>query len=228
MPPVPPESENPARKSILIVEDHPMLRRGLGSLLETESDLRVCGEAASHSAALEAVRQNAPDLIVVDLMLEESDGLDLLKDLKADHPEIPVLVLSMHDESVYAERAFRAGARGYLTKSELDDTVLLACRRVLDGETYMSPAFEAQFARKFLSGDTLTADSPLATLTDRQLQVFRMIGEGRSTRQVAESLHLSVKTIESHVEHLKQKLGLDSRVKLTHRATRWVQGGQES
>lgn len=226
MPPQAPEEESPSRKSILIVEDHPMVRRGLASLLETEPDLRVCSEVASRSAALEAIRQHTPDLVVVNLMLEDSNGLDLLKDLMADHPEIPALVLSMHDESVYAERAFRAGARGYVTKSELDETVLLACRRVLDGETFMSPTFEAQFARKFLSGGALTKNSPLATLTDRQLQVFRMIGEGSSTRQIAESLHLSVKTIESHIEHLKQKLGLDSRAKLTHQATRWVQDGQ--
>jgi DNA-binding NarL/FixJ family response regulator len=213
-------------KTILIVDDHPMLRRGLAALIESESVLTVCGEAASCAAALEAIRTYSPDLVIVDLALDGGDGLDLIKAMKARHPEIPALVLSMYDEAVYAERALRAGARGYVTKQQLASTVLSAIHRLLAGQMYLSDKLEAQLAAKYVGGRTLVTDSPEYALSDRELLVFRMIGQGRSRRQVADALHLSIKTIESHCDHIKQKLRLESAVELAHRATQWVETGQ--
>lgn len=215
----------PARRTILIVDDHPMLRRGLAALIEAEPGLTVCGEAATRSAALAAIRASPPDLVIVDLVLGDSHGLDLVKDMRAHHPQIPALVLSMHDEAVYAERSLRAGARGYVTKRELDDTLLIAIHRVLAGETYMSAKLQAQLAAKFVAGRTLETASPLDALSDRELEVFRLIGQGQGTRQIAETLHLSIKTIESHREHIKQKLHLESGAELAQRATQWVETG---
>jgi DNA-binding NarL/FixJ family response regulator len=225
MPATTTEPRLPPKKAILIVDDHPMLRRGLAALIESESDLVVCGEVASCAAALDAIREHLPDLVVVDLSLEGSDGLDLIKEMKARHPEIPALVLSMYDEAVYAERALRAGAWGYVTKQQLDDTVLLAIRRLLGGEMYLSGKLERRLAAKYLGERTVMAESPLQALSDRELQVFRLIGQGRSTRQIAETLHLSIKTVESHREHIKQKLRLESATELAHRATQWVEAG---
>jgi DNA-binding NarL/FixJ family response regulator len=216
------ERRPPPKKTILIVDDHPMLRRGLASLLASEPDLAVCGEAATCQAALEAIRKHSPDLVIVDLTLEGSDGLDLIKDLKIRHPNIPALVLSMHDEAVYAERALRAGARGYASKQQLDETILVAIRCVFAGETYLSEKLKARLAAQFLGGHALETGSPLAALSDRELQVFRLIGQGRSTRQIAATLNLSVKTIESHNERIKNKLNLQSATELAHRATQFV------
>ena len=217
--------DRPAGKAILIVDDHPVLRRGLAALIETEPGLAVCREVATCRAALEAVRESRPDLVIVDIALGECDGLDLVKDMKSSHPEIPTLVLSMYDESIYAERSLRAGALGYVSKQQLDDTVLVAIRRLLGGETYMSDKLKARLATKFIAGRTLETDSPLDALSDRELQVFRLLGQGRSTPQIAELLNLSVKTIESHCEHIKQKLTLHSATELAHRATQWVESG---
>ena len=220
------EQTRQAKKAILIVDDHPMLRRGLAALIASESDLAVCGEVSSCEAALRAIAQRQPDLVVVDLGLERSDGLDLVKDMKTRHQKIPALVLSMHDESLYAERALRAGACGFVSKQQLDDTVLIAIRRVLSGETYMSEKMRARFAEKFLGGPAAPKDSPLAVLTDRELEVFRLIGEGQGTRQIAQRLHLSIKTIESHRQHIKQKLTLESGAVLVRHASHWVDTGQ--
>lgn len=224
-----PQTSDPGptgRRTILLVDDHPVLRRGLASLIESEPDLVACGEAATCRAALDAIRESRPDLVIVDLELEGSNGLDLIKDMQRHHPEIPALVLSMHDEAVYAERALRAGARGYITKQQLDDTLLVAIRRLLAGETYLSLALQARLAAKFVAGQTLATDSPLDTLSDRELHVFGLIGRGWSTRQIAETLNLSIKTIESHREHIKQKLGIESAAELAQRATQWVETGR--
>jgi DNA-binding NarL/FixJ family response regulator len=221
-----PEPARPARKRILIVDDHPVLRRGLAALIESERDLAVCATAATCKSALEAIRESHPDLVIVDLALREGDGLDLVKEIKAHHRELPSLVLSMHDESVYAERSLKAGARGYITKQQLDETVLIAIRCVLDGETYLSDPLKRRLAEKYLSGRILETDSPLSMLSDRELQVFRLIGEGRTTRQIAETLTLSIKTIESHLEHIKNKLNLESSAELAQRATQWVETGR--
>jgi len=226
MPATTPEPGQPAKRKILIVDDHPVLRRGLAALIESEPDLAVCGEAATCRAALDAIRVCEPDLVIVDLVLEGCDGLDLVKDMKTRHTQIPALVLSMHDEAVYAERSLRAGARGYVTKQELDDTLLTAIHRLLDGDIYMSRNLEARLAANFVTGRTLYTSSVMDALSDRELQVFRLIGQGRSTRQIAETLHLSIKTIESHREHIKQKLSIRSAAELAQRATQWVETGQ--
>lgn len=218
--------EHASRRTVLIVDDHPTFRRGLASLLQSEPDLAVCGEAGSSEAALRAIQQGHPDLVIVDLALGESDGLDLVKEMKRRHPRIPALVLSMHDEAMYAERCLRAGARGYVTKQQLDETVLAAIRRLLAGQTYMSDTLKERLAARFVAGRDLAVGMPLDPLSDRELQVYRLIGHGRSTRQIAEALHLSVKTIESHREHIKQKLMVESASELVHRATQWVETGR--
>lgn len=216
------EKNSGAKKTVLIVDDHPVLRLGLTALIESEPDLAVCGQVDTCVAALEAIRQSTPDLVMVDLMLKGCDGLGVVKGIKAYNPEIPALVLSMHDEAVYAERAIRAGARGYVNKKQLDNTVLLAIRCVLAGETYLSDKLTARLAAKLIHGKALATDSPLETLSDRELQVFRLIGQGRSTRQIAETLHLSIKTIESHRAHIKNKLSIETTAELAQRASQWI------
>jgi DNA-binding NarL/FixJ family response regulator len=220
------ERQSERKKTILIVDDHPMLRRGLAALIESEPDLAVLATAATLPAAIEAIESGQPDLVIVDIALGKDDGLDLVKEIQRSHPQMASLVLSMHDEAMYAERALRAGARGYVTKQQVDETVLAAIRCVLEGETYMSDTLVRRLAGKYIGGGTLGSDSPLNTLSDRELQVFRLIGEGRSTRQIAGSLALSIKTIESHLEHIKNKLIIQSSAELAQRATRWVETGR--
>lgn len=221
-----PEPTRRKASTIVIVDDHPLVRHGLSALINNETDLAVCGEATSGKAGLKVIAQSKPDLVIVDLALEGSDdGLDLVKEMKTHYPKIPVLVLSMHPESVYAERALRAGAKGYVTKQQLEGTVLAAIRRLLGGEMYMSDALAARLATRFVGGQTREPDSPLALLSDRELQVFRLLGQGQSTRQIAHILRLSVKTVESHREHLKQKLNLATSTELARYAILWVETG---
>ena len=216
----------PARKTLLLVDDHPILRRGLTALIESEPGFAVSGAAGTRVTALEAIAKSQPDLVIVDLALGDDDGLDLVKEIKARYPKVPSLVLSMHDEEVYAERALSAGALGYVAKQEVDETVLGAIRRVLGGDRYMSEALLRRLAERYVGGHTLESDSPIRTLSDRELQVFRLVGQGRTTRQIAMTLSRSVKTIESHLEHIKNKLGLKSAAELAHRATFWVETGR--
>jgi DNA-binding NarL/FixJ family response regulator/two-component sensor histidine kinase len=215
----------PARKMLLLVDDHPILRRGLTALIESEPGFAVSGAAGTRLAALKAIAKSQPDLVIVDLALGDDDGLDLVKEIKARYPKVPSLVLSMHDEEVYAERALSAGALGYVVKQEVDETVLGAIRRVLAGDRYMSEALQRRLAERYVGGRTLERDSPIRTLSDRELHVFRLVGQGRTTRQIAMTLSRSVKTIESHLEHIKNKLGLESAAELAHRATLWVETG---
>ncbi len=225
MPAIPPE-RMPRKKAILIVDDHPLMRRGLTALIDSEPDLVVCAEAGTYRTALQVIARRPPDLAIVDLSLDGGeDGLDLVKALKVSHATIPALVLSMHPEAVYAERVLRAGARGYLAKQHLGETVLVAIRRVLAGSIYITETLGIELASRFVGGDG-KPQSPLATLTDRELQVFRLIGEGRRTREIAPILHLSPKTIESYREHLKQKLNIDGSPELVRRAVRFVETGE--
>jgi len=215
----------PSPRKIFIVDDHPLLRRGLSALIDSVPDLVVAGEAGTVAAALEALGKSQPDLVVVDLVLDGGDGLDLLQQIKALNPAIPTLVLSMHDEARYAVRSLRAGANGYVHKGRLDATVLIAIRKVLAGETYMSRQVQAQLAARYVNGWTLDTDASVDALTDRQLQVFRLIGQGRTTRQIAATLSLSIKTVESHRENIKHKLTIETSAELARRAVHWVAKG---
>lgn len=218
-----PRSIHVAKKAILIVDDHPLVRRGLGALINSEPDLSVCAEADGYASALEALEKHQPDLVIIDLALGDDDGIDLIKAVRIRFPKVHRLVLSMRDEEVYAERCLRAGASGYVSKDQLDDTVLFAIRRLLDGEQYLSDRLLRRFAARYLYADKLESNSLVGELSDRELQVFRLIGKGRTTREVAEILHLSVKTVESHREHIKHKLELNSSAELAQRATQWIE-----
>lgn len=223
--PAPPPTAT-LRRRLIVIDDHPLIRRGLTSIINGEPDLEVCGEAATHQAGLAAIGATGPDLVTVDLSLGESDGLGLIKDIRARFPALPMLVVSMHDESIYAERTFRAGASGYVNKEQMDGTVLVAIRCVLEGRRYMSAVMEVWFAQQYLAGRTRKKDARMSVLSDRELEVFRLIGEGHGTRQIAERLNLSIKTIESHREHLKSKLTLQSGAELARAAACWLETGR--
>jgi DNA-binding NarL/FixJ family response regulator len=194
---------------VLVVEDHPIVRLGLCQLINAEPDLEACGEAAGAQEALERLEECSPDAAVVDVALNGRNGIELVKDLKARRRDLPVLVLSMYDESLYAERALRAGAMGYVMKEEAASQVLAALRRVLNGHVYLSDRLSSTMVRRVLDG-TAAGGSPLEQLSDRELEVFQLIARGLPMREIARRLHRSVKTVETHREHLKAKLGLKS------------------
>jgi len=212
------------RARVFIVDDHPIVRKGIADLLRQAPDMEVCGDAATIEDALRKIAELAPELVVVDLSLPGAGGLDLLKDLSLRHPELKAVVLSMHDETLFAERALRAGARGYVMKQEAVNELETALRRVLDGKIYLSPAMSERLLHLLARGKAPSDGSPLERLSDRELEVFEMIGRGMATREIARKLHLSVKTIESHREHIKGKLALPTAAKLVQHAAQWVQG----
>ncbi len=195
---------------MLLVDDHPIVREGFTELINRQPDLAVCGEASTAALAMAAVEKLKPDVVLVDLSLHGGSGLDLIKNLKALHPVLPMLVLSMHDEAVYAERAMRAGALGYVMKREDSATVLQAIRTVLKREVYVSAAIRNQFLTRMTSKNVASNHTGVAHLSDRELEVFKLLGEGRTTRQIATQLHVSVSTVETHRTHLKEKLHLDN------------------
>ncbi len=206
-------------RKIVVVDDHPMMRVGLRQYLAQEPDVEVCGEAANATEALSVVERVSPDLLILDISLEGRSGLDLLKDLRLRFPELPVLVHSMHDQSIYAERALRAGARGYLTKQETGDKLLSAVRQVLRGEIFLSESLRAprKRARQGRSGSSTL----ISTLTEREFEVFRLIGRGLHNQEIAKHLHISLKTVEAHRDHIKRKLHLASSTALNLLAVRW-------
>jgi DNA-binding NarL/FixJ family response regulator len=208
---------------VFLVDDHPLVRESLASLIERQPDLSVCGEADSPGAALHGIAATEPDVAIVDLSLGERTGLDLIRDLKTSHPRVAVLVLSMHDEQLYAERALRAGARGYIMKREATRNVILAIRRVCEGKIVVSEAVAESLAARLVGGVSGGPDSPVASLSDRELEVFRLVGEGRTTRQIAESLHLSVKTVQAYYARIKEKLGAGSANEMLREAIRWIE-----
>lgn len=210
-------------KRILIVDDHPIVRHGLKKVFEQEADLTVCGEAEDVTTALKELEEKKPDLMVVDLSLKNSNGLDIIKSVKTKN-DIPIIVLSIHDETIYAERVLRAGAKGYVMKQEAADQLLIAIRKVLAGEIFVSEKMSKYLLQKYIDGGAM-ADfvSPVSKLSDREIEIYRLIGEGRSTRQIAEALTLSIKTVESHRAHIKQKLRLKTGTELVHNAVQWVQ-----
>lgn len=210
-----------AKKRILVVDDHPIVRQGLALLINREPDLVVCGEAEDAVGAMHVLASANPDILIVDISLNGPDGIDLLKNIRLTHPSLPVLILSMHDELIYAERALRAGANGYIMKQEATENVLVAARRILNGEIYVSTRIANQMLRHYITGSGTLRNSSIADLSDRELEVFRLIGEGHGTRQIAEELHLSIKTVESYQAHIKEKLSLRSARELMQRAIQW-------
>ena len=212
-----------AQAKILLVDDHPIVRQGLAELIEQEPDLSVCGEAETAPEALEAIVTMKPDIAIVDVSLPDASGVELIKEIKAGHADVPVLVLSMHDETLYAERVLRAGAKGYIMKEEATETVMVAIRKVLNGHIYLSERMAGRLLSRFVEGTPETGGSPMQRLSDRELEVFELVGRGLSTRRIAEKLHLSIKTIESHREHIKEKLKLGSSRELLRHAMQWLE-----
>jgi len=208
----------------LVVDDHPIVREGIAKLVNQETDLTICGEAEDAPQALKALAELKPDIAIVDITLKEGlGGIGLIKDIKARHPKLPVLVLSMHDESLYAERTLRAGAKGYIMKQEAPEKVVEAIRRVLGGEIYLSEEMGQKIIHKLVEGKPEAGGSPIESLSDRQLEVFQLMGRGFGTRQIADNLYLSVKTIETYREHIKEKLKLKNATELVQHAIRWAQ-----
>lgn len=214
-------SPAPARHKIFVVDDHPIVRAGLVQMLDNESDLKVIGQGDDAYGSLRAIRAAKPDLVLLDISLKDSDGIELLKELKAQEPQLPVLMLSMHDESLYAERALRAGAKGYIMKQEAPTVLLGAIRKVLAGDIYVSPKMSGALLQRMVTGTSKNPSAlPLDRLTDREMEVFRLIGSGKPVREIAENLFLSVKTVEAHREHIKEKLGFKTSAELLRYAIR--------
>ena len=218
-----PIKKSKSKTNILVVDDHPMMRQGLVQLIDNESDLAVSGEAETAEQAISMVNQSRPDLILADISLTGKSGLELLKDLQALEPGLPVLVISMHDESLYAERVLRAGGRGYIMKQEGGKQIMQAIRHVLSGQIYVSPKISGKILELFSGRSGNSGGSPVEQLTDRELEIFQLIGHGKGTRQIAEQLHLSVKTVEVHRQHIKEKLKLTDAPSLARYAVQWVE-----
>ncbi|MBB5342385.1 response regulator [Tunturibacter empetritectus] len=216
-----PEQPHAGKRTVFVVDDHPLLRQGLALLINQQRDLEVCGEAEEAQAAMQAISQKRPDIMIVDISLNGPDGLDLLKNIRASYPDLPILILSMHDEAIYAERALRARANGYIMKQEATEKVLIAVRRILGGEVYLSDRMANKMLQQYIGGSPAALHSRISTLSDRELEVFCLIGEGRGTREIAEELHLSVKTVETYQAHLKEKLRLHSGRELIQHAIQW-------
>jgi DNA-binding NarL/FixJ family response regulator len=210
-------------KGILIVDDHPIVRQGIQRLLEQEDDLRVCAEVGSAREALAAIAKTPPDVAVIDITLPGADGLELTKSLRAQDFKFPILVMSMHDESLYAERVLRAGANGYIMKHEVANNIVEAIRRVLSGSIYVSERTGQKILQDVSSAHAKAGAPPLQSLSDRELEVFRRIGQGHATRQIADALHLSIKTIETYRAHIKEKLGIATATELVRVAVKWAE-----
>jgi len=215
------ETTNPGRKRILLVDDHPLLREGIAQLINRQPDLLVCGEAEDRTGAVALLDTARPDLAVVDLSLKDQSGLELIKDFKVRAPGLLTLVLSMHDESFYAERALRAGARGYIMKREASHKVLEAIRRILSGGVYLSDKIVAGMLDKASGRPHASKPAALEILSDRELELLLLIGKGYSSQLIANQLHISIKTVETHRANLKYKLKLTSSSELLQHAIRW-------
>lgn len=211
------------RSRILLVDDHAVVRYGIAQLINRQNDLVVCGEEEDASRAMTSIGVVKPDLVIADISLKDSSGLELMRNIKVQYPKLPVLVVSVHDESIYAEIAFRAGALGYLMKQEAVEKILTAIRRVLAGSIYVSDSQAARMLQQQVRGQNTIQESPVKSLSDRELEVFQLIGQWKKTKEIASQLHLSIKTIEYYREQIKRKLNLKSAAELTHYATSWVQ-----
>jgi len=207
---------------VLIVDDHPMTRSGLAYLINHQPDMIACCEAQDAAEALKGVIQSKPDLVLTDFTLPDKNGLELIKDIRAVAPQIPILVISMHEESLYAERVLRAGARGYITKEEGGERLMRAIRHVLSGTIYVSDKMSARILEIFSGGTSVQERSPVEELSDREFEIFELLGDGLSTQQIAERLHLSMKTVDAHRAKIKEKLKLKTTNELISYAARWT------
>ena len=218
-----------AKKSrVFLVDDHAMFREGLRQLIEREPDMTVCGDAADASTALEGIPTSHPDLVIVDISLGGTSGIDLIRAIKKEYEDLPVLVVSMHDESLYAERALRAGAMGFVMKHEPSKTVKVAIRKVLGGDLHLSEKMASAMVGKFMRGNTEPPASPLEALSDRELEVFRMLGQGKAVRIIAEEMSVTIPTINSFRNRIKDKLNLKSSTEVMLQAIQWVQDEKTS
>ena len=209
------------KTNVFVIDDHPLVRDSLSLLIDQQDDMRVCGEAEDMASALKGLVQAAPDIAIVDLSLKEGSGLDLIKHLKAKAPSVQVVVLSMHDEKLYAERCIRAGARGYVMKRESSKRIIVAIREVRAGKIFLSEQAANLFAERFVGARHALTETPLENLSDRELQVFGLIGRGMPTRDIAGSLNVSVKTVQAYCARIKQKLHIASATELLREAVRW-------
>ncbi len=219
----PPPPAPAAKRRILVVDDHPFMRAGLAQLINQQPDLAVCGEAGDPAAAAAELARSQPDLVLTDITMPGRSGIEFIKDLRAAHPHLAILVVSMHDEAIYAERLLRAGARGYIMKEAGGENLLTAIRQVLGGAVYVSPSLSAKILETVSGRIPRGSSSPIQKLTDREFEVFRLIGQGKSTRDIATQLHLSSKTVDVHRSHIKEKLGLTDVTALVRHAVRWFE-----
>jgi DNA-binding NarL/FixJ family response regulator len=210
-----------AKRRIFLVDDHPLVREGLTNLINGQDDLMVCGEAEDSARAIAGIEMTQPDVALIDISLKNESGLELVKNLENQSPLVALIVLSMHDEALYAERALRAGARGYVMKRESTKSVLTAIRRVLEGSVYVSERVVNSMARKLALSDKQSASSPVERLSDRELEIFRLLGQGRTTSQIAGDLHLSLKTVQAYCARAKEKFDVNSLGELIRAAIRW-------
>ncbi len=221
MSPAPKTKDKTKKAKIFIVDDHPILRQGLAQLINFENDMMAIGEAGNAALALEGIAKEKPDLILVDISLEGTSGLELTKNILDKYPKMNILIVSMYDESVYVERVLRAGAKGYLTKREASENIISAIRTVLAGDIYVSEKWKSKLMNKLVGRSTTANASFTVSLSDRELEVLQLTGQGCATRQIAEQLHVSVKTVESHYANIKNKLDLKNSHELIQYAVKW-------
>ena len=207
---------------VMIVDDHPIVREGYARLIDRQGDLKVSAEADGNVDAIRKIMDDPPDLVIVDISLKDGSGLELIKDIRVHHEEIKVLVVSMHDESLFAERAIRAGALGYVNKQQATERLIEAIRRVGEGKIYLSSYMTERMLCRSVGSTNYSDESPIDSLSDRELEVFQLIGQGETTRQIADTLHLSPKTVETYRENIKHKLNLENATELTQHAVQWV------
>ncbi len=222
------DKPNKNKTQVFIVDDHPIVRDGLATIINLESDLNVCGEAEDAYQALKAITELKPNIVVTDISLKSSDGIELTKTIKAKYPKLPVIVLSIHDECIYAERALLAGAQAYLMKDVVSENIIKAIRTVLSGEIYISNTISKKFLHKFAGDKAGTNKTSMGNLSDREFEIFRLIGEGLKASQIARQLHLSTKTIETYRSRIKEKLNLPNAAELLQYSIKWAKSqGQE-
>ncbi len=209
------------KRKVFLVDDHPLVREWLTNLINQQPDLAVCGETESAPRALQAIAAAQPEVAIVDISLKDSSGIELIKSLKLSHPDVAVLVLSMHDESLYAERALRAGAKGYIMKRETTRKVIEGIRQILDGKVFVSDSVKEALALLLVENKTRTPRTPVEQLSDRELEVFEMLGQGLGTRQIADALRVSIKTVQAYCARAKEKLNVRSATELLREAIRW-------